>query len=448
MNERHNCRFLGALDNRGNEFLVAFMDNKILQDTDINPEIFITTSKNHPVHVNVSAPGLNHSHLNQKFTIQHGEVHMVSIPHRFRLNHTQIHHKAILIQADDEIVVYGINREVWSDDAYLALPTDALGKEYYTVSHSPAYYYCEFLIIGVKNNTKVSIHLPSTPGINVTFRGVTYHQNQVINVTLDRYHTFEIHSVADLTGTHITADKPVGVLSGNKKTVVGTTGKSRDHLVEMLLPVSAWGKNFATVPIPERHVGDMFRIVASQDNTHVNVSGIKNGAPFNDTITIAKAGQYVQKHYSSGLYSHMVSDKPIALYQFSLTQKGQGDKADPAMILIPPVEQYAADYYFTTPQYSKGNYTNYFMFVIDSSQKAGLLLDGQPLPATQTYNHIPGTNLVAGYVNVSVGTHSVSHTSPTSVIGGILFGKANLESYGFPVGLLLTPVNTVRNIIV
>lgn len=435
------------MDNRGKTFIIAFMDNKILQDTDINPEVFITTAQNHPVHVNVSAPGLAHSHLHEQFTIQQGQVHMVSIPHRFRLNHTQLHHKAILIQADDEIVVYGVNREVWSDDAYLALPIDALGKEYYTISYSPAYYYCEFLLIGAHNHTHVSIQLPDTPGLNVTFHGVTYYKNQVINVTLNKYDTFEIHSVADLTGTHIIADKNLGVLSGNKKAVVGSTGSSRDHLVEMLLPVSSWGKNFATVPIPERNVGDIFRFVSSQDNTHINISGINNGVPFSDQITIAKAGQYVQKHYPSTLYSHVTSDKPIALYQFSLTQKGHGDHADPSLILIPPIEQYAADYYFTTPKYSKGNYTNYFMFVIESSQKAGLMLDGQPLPANQQYQQIPGTNLVAGYVNVTVGTHSVGHTNPQSVIGGILFGKASLESYGFPVGLLLTPINTVRTLV-
>ena len=245
-----------------------------------------------------------------------------------------------------------------------------------------------------------------------------------------------------MTGTYIVSDKPVGVLSGNKKAVVGTTGASRDHLVEMLLPVSSWGKNYATVPIPERQVGDIFRFLASEDNTHLNVTGVINGKPFHDRITIAKAGHFVQKKYDSALYSHVVSDKPISLFEFSQTQSG-GEAADPSMIIVPSFEQYAANYTFTTPKYSLGQYTNYFMFIIDAKQKAGLRLDNKPLPSNQQYVHIPGTNLVAGYVKISVGTHSVTHTNPTSVIGGILFGKATLESYGFPVGLLLTPVNTV-----
>ncbi|XP_063413689.1 IgGFc-binding protein-like isoform X1 [Mytilus trossulus] len=430
---------LGALDNRGTEFMVAFMDNKILENNDIQPEIFVTTAKNKLVHVTIT--GAPNSKLHQTFTVTRGQVHRAAFDTSYRLVQTELARKAILIQADDEIVVYGVNREVFSDDAYLALPTDVLGNEYYTLSYSPSYYYCLFAVIGIQDNTHVSIRLPNTPNLNITLKGHTYQRNQWINVTLDRFSTLEIHAIPDLTGSYVVSDKPVGVLSGNKKAVVGLTGSSRDHLVEMLLPISSWGKNYATVPIPERTVGDIFRFLSSEDNTHVNITGVINGKPFHDTLTIPKAGQYAQKQYDSALYSHIVSDKPISLFQFSKTQK-TGDLADPAMIIVPPIEQYAADYTFTTPKYSKGDYTNYFMFIVDSTQKAGLRLDNKPLPQNQHYVSIPGTNLVAGYIKISVGTHSVSHTNPTSVIGAILFGKANLESYGFPVGLLLTPVNT------
>lgn len=434
----------GALDNRGTEFIITFMDNKILENRDIQPEIFITTAKSHLVHVTVTSPGVQNSHLHDSFSITNGHVKRVAVDTSYRLNQTEFSKKGILIQADDEIVVYGVNREVYSDDGYLALPTDVLGTEYYTMSYSPSYYYCVFAVIGVQDQTHVAIQLPNTPHVNVTYKGHMYTKNQWINVTLDRFSTFELHAVPDLSGAHIVSDKPVGVLSGNRKAVVGNTGGSRDHLVEMLLPVSSWGKNYATVPIPERAVGDIFQFLASEDNTHVNVSGVINGKAFHDHFTISKAGTYAKKEYDSALYSHITSDKPISVFQFSKTQKGGTDLADPAMLIVPPIEQYAADYTFTTPEYSKGEYTNYFMFVVDAAQKNGLRLDNHPLPHNQHYVTIPGSNLVAGFLKVSVGTHSVTHTNPTTVIGGILFGKANLESYAFPIGLLLTPVNTVR----
>lgn len=439
------CILAGALDSKGKRFIITFMENKILNNTDYKPEIFITTASTNLVHVNVTSPKSQHPQINAQFTVTRGIVHRVVVDQDFRLNQTELSTKGILISADEEVVVYGVNRELWSDDGYLALPTDVLGKEYYTVSYSPSYYYCEFAVIGVHNHTRVHIKLPNHPNITVNFRGHVYHKNQWINVTINRFSTLEINSVGDLTGTHIISSKPVGVISGNKKTIVGH-GKSRDHLTEMLLPVQAWGKNFATVPIPDRHVGDNFRFVASKDNTHVSVSGVIDGKPFTDNFVIQHAGGYVQKHYSSKLYSHVNSDQPMAVYQFSVTQTSHTDQADPSLITIPPIEQYAADYTFTTPEYSQGQYHNYFMFVVDSNQTAGLILDGKSLPQSQTYVHIPGTNLAAGYVNITAGTHSVSHLNPNAVIGGILFGKAGLESYGFPVGLLTQPVNSVSHV--
>jgi hypothetical protein len=82
------------------------------------------------------------------------------------------------------------------------------------------------------------------------------------------------------------------------------------------------------------------------------------------------------------LYSYVVASKPIALYEFSVTQS-RNENGDPSLITVPPIEQYATDYTFTTPKYSLGEYQNYFMFVIDAKQKGGLLLDGQPLPHGQ-----------------------------------------------------------------
>ena len=73
----------GALDNRGTEFILTFMDNKILEKRDIQPEIFVTTAKHKSVHVTVTSPGLPHSPLNEHFTITNGQVHRVAFDHRY-----------------------------------------------------------------------------------------------------------------------------------------------------------------------------------------------------------------------------------------------------------------------------------------------------------------------------------------------------------------------------
>ncbi|VDH96511.1 Hypothetical predicted protein [Mytilus galloprovincialis] len=181
-----------VLDNRGKEFLVAFMENEVYHGNDINPEIYVTTSKKTIVNVNVSA---SDSASQTEYNL--------------RLNHTELTKKAVLIEADDEIVVYVVNREGMSDDVYLAMPIDALGKEYYTVSYSPATHYCLFAVIGVYDETNVSIHLPHIHHLSVSLNGQTYHGNQWMNVTLDRLSTLQVRSKHDLTGSHIVSSKPI-----------------------------------------------------------------------------------------------------------------------------------------------------------------------------------------------------------------------------------------------
>jgi len=45
---------------------------------------------------------------------------------------TELTSKALFITSDNDVAVYAVNREKYSADAFLALPIDVLGKEYYT----------------------------------------------------------------------------------------------------------------------------------------------------------------------------------------------------------------------------------------------------------------------------------------------------------------------------
>jgi hypothetical protein len=66
-----------------------------------------------------------------------------------------------------------------------------------------------------------------------------------MSISLNRYETMHlVHfgDEGDLTGTHIVADLPVAVISGNVKVPVPVTSGTSDHLCEMLTPVDTWGK--------------------------------------------------------------------------------------------------------------------------------------------------------------------------------------------------------------
>ena len=58
----------------------------------------------------------------------------MTIPGELIAGVTEASTKAIEITATDEVVAYGVNRQTSSNDAFLALPVDAIGREYYAVT--------------------------------------------------------------------------------------------------------------------------------------------------------------------------------------------------------------------------------------------------------------------------------------------------------------------------
>jgi CUB/sushi domain-containing protein len=300
----------------------------------------------------------------------------------------------------------------------------------------------ELGVASTEDSTTVSVTLPTkNKSLTVDYGGKLYKAGETIQVKLNKYQTLQLQSSSDLTGAHIVADKAVAAFSGNIKTNIGN-GTFADHLVEQLTPVDTWGKKFVTAPIPKRTTGDYFRVVASEDNTEVQITGM---AP----LKIPKAGDWVQIPVPSGDHKLITSSKPVLLTQYVLSQQNDTEPADPSMMIIPPYELFGAKYTFSTTQYSRPDYgagyayEHEFIIVVKDTDRKTLLLDDKPFPSNAHWKPIPGTDLVGGYVTISPGSHTVRNTDPTALIGGYLYGHAFHESYGFPTGMRLAKINAV-----
>jgi hypothetical protein len=130
-------------DHIGREFVIAFMDNFESSPVIQNLECFITmatTAVIPVVNVEITSPAwILSGPLNIQITLTPGVVEQVLIPKKYRLVGSQIEGKGILIQSDDNIVVFGLNKQWYSTDGFVSIPTDSLGTEYYTVAYYRPY---------------------------------------------------------------------------------------------------------------------------------------------------------------------------------------------------------------------------------------------------------------------------------------------------------------------
>ena len=89
--------------------------------------------------------------------------------------------------------------------------------------------------------------------------------------------------------------------------------------------------------------------------------------------------RFVEVDVASNRYQYIETSKPCIVVQFSKGQKVDETFTDPFMVMIPPVEQYTAQYTISTPDQNEQYFESYINIVIDTKQIDGLRLDGRTL---------------------------------------------------------------------
>jgi hypothetical protein len=392
------------------EYWLAFTDN-YEENAVLNLVLFITSPEATEGAVEIPGTGFG-----QAFSLNPNELVSINIPANAILRGTGIDNKGIRVRSTSgEVVVYGLNQQQATTDAFLGIPIDNLGTEYlvmgYTTQTSNDFnFQSQFAVVGTQNNTNITILPPASSAYTITLdRGETYqYQTDVQN--------------DDVTGTEIQADQPVAVFGGHKCANIPIGFDFCDHIVEQLPPVSNWGREFISVPLATRAQGDTFRFLASQNNTTVQVNGT-------DVATLNR-GEFHEQIIDTA--ANITSNNPILVAQFSnsTTFDGPDDQfdADPFMMLIPPYEQFLASYTVSTP--ASGFPTNYINVVVRAEAAGGIVLDGTAIAASD-FSPIGSTGFVGAQVPVSVGTHSLSGSLP---FGVFVYGFNDDDSYGYPGG--------------
>ncbi|XP_062614916.1 uncharacterized protein LOC134276660 [Saccostrea cucullata] len=425
-------------DNQGKEFIIGYMEaNAFDGQVSKKPvDLFITTSSATPVDVEISTP--KYGNNVEKIIVTPDKVEHVQLRKELRLHGNMRCNNGVLIKGNKEIIVFGLNVADASTDGFMALPVDVLGTKYYVPAyrnnaHFVNYFKTAILVVGVEDNTNLSIKLSVGGNVEVEVDGKKFHDGDWINTTINRFETLHIVTSGDLTGTFILTSSPVSVFGGSTVTTIGS-GRSRDHVEEHIPPVNVWGKTFFINPIPNTD-DNIFRFLSSQDNTELMVN--------NNKYVLQKSGYFLETRLQG--FSVVTSNKPILSVLYVPSPTDRSKSGDPAMALIPPREQFNSFYSFATPVSSRNaEFSTVFVFVIEIKDKNGIVLDGKPVSMSQIKGLVPHDSFSAGYLEIPPGSHTLKHSSVIAKFSGILYGGANKESYCFPVGQRFAQINEVR----
>ncbi len=407
-----------APDNAGTDFWVGFMRN---HTGGAEKSLFITGGT--ATTGTVSVPGLGFS---QSFTVTPGSVTTVAIPAGAEMPGAEVKQDVgIHVTAADEVVVYGLNRLVFTTDAFLGLPSDVLGREYTMMAWGPGAGPSEVGVVATQDDTTVTI-TPSAATSGGHAAGTPY------TVTLDAGEMYQVQAIGDLTGTTITATANVAVFGGHEcANIPSSSVIACDHVVEQIPPDETWGTSFLTVPLKTRVGGDTVKFLATEDGTQVAVDGT--------TVATLNAGQQNEQLIAG--QATITSNHPILVAQFSNGTSFDNVTSDPFMMLIPPFEQYQTGYTVTTP--ASGFAQNYLNLVVPDAAVGSIRVDGTVVP-NASFTPIGSSGFQGAQLDIAVGSHTI--TGNGRPFGAFVYGFASADSYGYPGGLSLAPIASVTTI--
>jgi hypothetical protein len=339
------------------------------------------------------------------------------------------------------------NEGVFSNDASLLLPVNALGTDYIAMSYGtvspPAFMgppmqnpiYGFFTIVAVSDGeTEVSIMqlkapTETGPGMEKLPKGgaktFVLKKYEVLNIEGDADETGQDLTVNDLTGTIIKADKPIAVFGGHECANV-LNGCCCDHLEEQLFPLHAWSNEYHGIKAKPRGSStevDVWRVLAGVDDIEISTNPPISGI---DGLKLAHKGD--GKEFKTNLSFEIKANGPISLGQYLVSQDSTADViGDPSLILAVPIGQYRKDYAILTPaQYAQDWIT------IVRQKGIQVYLDNNPV--TESFTSFGSGDYEYAYVKMKPGVH---HLSSNSAFGLSAYGFDTAVSYGFPGGLNL-----------
>ena len=374
---------------------------------------------------------------------------------------------AFKVRSSIPVVAYQFNpygkATGYSSDASLMLPQTALGQEYLTMG---------FTSLSGDSNADVITAVATEPGVtNVTVtvkaatRAGTNKNNSasIAAMAAGSTRTFQLNQfdalslqqsgTGESTGSYFKADKKIEVFGGAACSNIPIGYGACDHTEEMILPLKAWGTNYAaTRTRPQKDEINIYYILAQQDGTQVKLVGPNGDANTNKTINLsARAFTRIDSKNSFDI----TANRPIYVGQF-LVGKGYSGASygDPSFISLVPREQYRKDYSFSIPSGYSADYVTVIAPTNAVIKYSGAGRNGKAV-STPTELSALGNGIFGGWttfgnqgyrfawLDLDGGTHKLESANDVA-FGVVGYGFYGYTSYGYAIGMDLKKINNTN----
>lgn len=382
------------------------------------------------------------------FTVQANQIVEIPIGYdlaylEYKLSNTVIKNKGIRVLVDpgkSKVAVFAFISADKRSEAFLVLPTEAMGQSYYVIGHegNPAPAEEDNGYLGKHFLTVVATE-PNT-NIIITKKDKTL----ITKVLPEAGDVFQITDDKDLSGTKVesTGCAKFAAFAGhtgiayNLETTEITS--SYDPLTQQLYPTESWGRNYGLVPFLDRTY--FYTVLASEDNTQVKINGLLEA-------NLNAGESYTPAQLPLTKPMLLTANKPVSVAQFAYSQidfsLDRQKVGDPDMVIlnaeeynIKSITLFAS--FDRTPEF----YLNVFMKTTgtNSFKINGTLPDGKwtQLPSNPEYS----------YIQIKFNQYTLKQSSLTLTadegFNAMAYGFGDFESYAYSAGTNLAVSNYLK----
>ena len=343
--------------------------------------------------------------------------------------------------------------------ASLLLPTSAWGTNYVAVTAYdqgggappiPVPMGPSFNVVAMEDNTNVTIR----PKSNIAGGGglVAGTANTPYMFSLNKGQHAQITQYAQMSGSPVTADKPIGMFGGHQ--IMSVDRCCGDHGEQMLAPVRALGWQYVAAPHPDRMPQSdprIFRIFGAVEGTQLTYDP-PNAGPAAVTL-----GEWVEIRTTTPFSVKSQDDQhPFSMFTYmtGAGEQGEGGFGDADFVRLVPPQQYQSHYvFFTDPSYPFTQLTVVRTKKNGAFKDVGLKCMSQPIsnwqPVGNGENEIAFVKLVDTWNPQNGCNNGVQQMDSEAPFGVWVWGwgsegtSTGWVSYGYPAGEGVLPINDV-----